>query len=90
MDNASLVGIEECIEPLLKSAASRRKGQLKVSFDIENVFFSKVSILILLWTFSTGLFYNLFIKPYSFLQSSDPPDSAVLAVLILSVFLLSP
>ena len=90
MDNASSVRIEECMQPLLKPAASRRKWQRKVSHVTENVFFSKVSLLILLWTFSTGLLYNLFIKPYSFLQISEPPDTAVLAVVISSVFLLSP
>ena len=90
MDTASSVGIEECIEPLLKPAASRRKWQMKGSLLTENVFFSKVLILILLWTFSTGLLYNLFLKPYSFLQSSDLSDSALITVLPSSVFLLSP
>ena len=90
MDNASSDGMEECREPLLKPAASRRKWQMKGSLVTENMFFSKVSILILLWTFSTGLLYNLFIKPYSFLQHSYPPDSAVLAMFISSVWLFSP
>ena len=90
MDNASSVGMEECREPLLKPAASRRKWQRKVSLVTENIFFSKVSILILLWTFSTGLLYNLFLKPYSFLQNLYLSDSAVLAMFISSVFLLSP
>ena len=90
MDNASSDGMKECIEPLLKPAASRRKWQRKVPLVTESVFFGKVSILILLWTFSTGLLYNLFLKPYSYLQNSDLPNSALITVLLSSVFLLSP
>ena len=91
MDDISSVGIEECVQPLLKpSGASRKKWQMKMSLVKEKIILYKVSFLILLWTFSTGLLYNLFIKPYSFLQVSNPPNSAELAVVISSVFVLSP
>ena len=79
------------IKPLLKpSTASRKKWKMKVSLK-ENIFLCKVSIFILLWTFSSGLIYNFFIKPYSFIQySSIISSAAMLAVGISSVFLLSP
>ena len=90
MDDTSSAGIEECTQPLLKPTASRNKWKMKASPVKEKMFFFRVSILILLWTFSTGLLFNLFIKPYNFLQNSSLSNAAVLAVVISSVFLLSP
>ena len=86
MEDISSVGIKPLLKP---GTASRKKWKMKVSLK-ENIFLCKVSIFILLWTFSSGLLYNLFIKPYSFLQYSNIVSSAVLAVGISSVFLLSP
>ena len=58
--------------------------------ELRAIFLCKVSTLILLWTFSTGLFYNLSVKPYSFLQISALYEVTTISMVISSVFLLSP
>ena len=64
---------------------------MKKSFlNHEQFILCKISTLILLWTFSTGLLYNLSMKPYSFLQVSALYEVPVVAMVISSVFLLSP
>ena len=78
-------GTEECTEPLLSKNSSSRKKWLRSKLSI-----CKVPILILLWTFCTGLLYNYFLKPFSFLPSYDVYASVLLALSISAVFLLSP
>ena len=78
-------GTEECTEPLPSKNPSSRKNWLRSKLSI-----CKVPILLLLWTFCTGLLYNYFLKPFSFLPSYDAYASVLLAVLISAVFLLSP
>ena len=91
MSDISQMSDEECTKPLLPMTTSRKKWQMKkASMANEQLFLCKVSTLILLWTFSTGLFYNLFMKPYSFLRISSLPDATIIAMFISSVFLLSP
>ena len=91
MSDISQMSDEECTKPLLPMTTSRKKWQMKKAcMTNEQLFLCKVSTLILLWTFSTGLFYNLFMKPYSFLRTSSLPDATIFAMLISSVFLLSP
>ena len=52
---------------------------------------SKVILLILVWQFSTGLTYNLFLQPSAYLHLSDIQTSAMLACGIALIFLvLSP
>ena len=52
---------------------------------------NKVILLILVWQFSTGLTYNLFLQPPAYLQLLDIQTSAILACIIALLFLvLSP
>ena len=76
------IGPEQCLNPLL--SPSRKKWLRKKSSHC------KVPFLILLWTFCTGLPYNFFVRPYSFLQISETYVSVLLTVSISAVFLLSP
>ena len=76
------IGPKQCLNPLL--SPSRKKWLRKKSSHC------KVPFLILLWTFCTGLPYNFFLRPFSFLQTSETYVSVVLTVSISAVFLLSP
>ena len=52
---------------------------------------NKVILLILVWQFSTGLTYNLFLQPLAYLQLLDVWSSAILACVMALIFLvLSP
>ena len=79
-------GTEHCIKPLLsQNSYSRKKLVRKKSF------LYKVIFLILLWTFCTGLLYNLFLKPFSFVQNIDTYVSLVVYTVSSSaIYLLSP
>ena len=75
------IGPDQCINPLL--SRPRKKWLRKTSSLCP-------TILLLLWMFCTGLLYNFFLRPFSFLQNSNSNDSFVIAVLMSAVFLLSP
>ena len=50
----------------------------------------KVTVLVLLWQFSTGLIYNLFLRPTGYIQFSYIKDATLFAVFTYAVFLFSP
>ena len=59
-------------------------------FDKNYLMAVKVTVVVLLWYFSTGLAYSLILKPASYIQYSAVASATILSVIIYAAFLFSP
>ena len=59
-------------------------------FDKNSLMAVKVTVVVLLWHFSTGFVYSLILKPASYIQYSTIGSATVIAVIVYAAFLFSP
>ena len=72
-------------QPLMPKAVSSLKKNVRRFTSV-----TKVSVVVLVWQFSTGLVFNLFLRPINYIQSSYFRDGTLIAVYIYAVFIFSP